>query len=119
MVKNVSREKISQKKMNRDLKDRSIVDSSEMTEKPEISIKKGDNEIIVSVSNYKAEAIRIFSKRSSEEKFSLLAQVSSPVYVDARPNLFGAPELREYMVQFVRNDKQIGIASDVVLIVKK
>lgn len=87
--------------------------------KPQVTVKKEDHGIVVKVGNFQADAIRIFSKRSTEDKFVLLAQVPSAQYTDTRPNLFGAPELREYIVQFIRNERQVGETSDIILIIKK
>lgn len=87
--------------------------------KPKMSIKKDDGCVIIKFDQKSDLPLRIFSKRGSEENFSLLAEISGNQYPDNRPNTFNAPELREYMACYVKNDVQIGPASDVVLIIKK
>jgi hypothetical protein len=87
--------------------------------KPSLIIKKEDYGVIIKLKASNADSVNIYSKRSSEDNFTLLAQVTSGYCIDSRPNLFGAPELREYMAYYVKNQKQVGQASDVVLIIKK
>ncbi|MBX9850240.1 MAG: hypothetical protein K2X86_00605 [Cytophagaceae bacterium] len=87
--------------------------------KPNLSIKKEGFGVVIKFEKGDAEAVRIYSKRSYEENFTLLANVSGNFFIDSRPNTFNAPELREYIAYFVADDKQIGQPSDVVLIIKK
>jgi DNA-binding transcriptional MocR family regulator len=93
---------------------------SEVSSKPKLNIKKSNNEVVISFDKNEADSIKIFSKRSYEDNFSLLAEIAPDSnYVDNRPNSFNAPELREYMAQYVKKDAQMGASSDVVLIIKK
>jgi hypothetical protein len=92
----------------------------DVSSKPKLNIKKNNNEVIISFEKNEADSIKIFSKRSYEDNFSLLAEIAPDAnYVDNRPNSFNAPELREYMAQYVKKNSQLGLSSDVVLIIKK
>jgi hypothetical protein len=87
--------------------------------KPKLSVKKEEIGVIVRLTSMEGELAQIYSKRSSEDNFTLLAEISNTEYVDKRPNLFGAPELREYKAVFLKQQKMHGVPSDVVLIIKK
>jgi hypothetical protein len=87
--------------------------------KPRIVIKKDDQGVIINFDKAQADCIRLYSKRSSEDNFSLLTESSGNYYIDTRPNSFNAPELREYMAHYVKNNVQVGQSSDIVLIIKK
>lgn len=61
-------------------------------------------------------AINIYCKRGDETTFTLLSTVTLTSFVDARPNLNGAPEKREYFGRLVYKDVEVGQQSDVASI---
>jgi len=96
-------------------------DSVEKTEesKPRLFIQKDDKGVIIKLEKNASSSVKLFSKRGSEDSFTLLAEVSDSQYLDTRENVFNAPELREYMAYHVKNNTQLGPTSDIVLIIKK
>lgn len=95
------------------------VEKTEEISKPRIFIKKDDLGVVIKLEKSANSAVKLFSKRGSEEHFTLLAEVSDSQYLDTRENTFNAPELREYMAYHVKNNMQLGPTSDIVLIIKK
>jgi len=87
--------------------------------KPKLSVKKEEIGVIIRLTSLEGEFAHIYSKRSSEDNFTLLAEITNTEYVDKRPNLYGAPELREYKAVFMKQQNIFGVPSDVVLIIKK
>jgi hypothetical protein len=104
---------------NQEVSDSRPTEKAEDLSKPELSIKKKDGSVIIEFKKNEADSIKLFGKRGSEESFTLLAEISGLTHTDTRPNIFNAPELREYKAHYVKDNKQTGLPSDVTLIIKK
>jgi len=78
--------------------------------------KNADGSIRITWKKGSVAAINIYSKRGDETTFTLLATVMLTSFKDARPNLNGAPEKREYFGRLVYKDVEVGQQSDVASI---
>lgn len=86
---------------------------------PELRLKKEKEKVIIEFEKTIYDGIMLYGRRNTEDNYSLLSVVSKSPYIDARPNQYQAPELREYRACFIKNKKTIGCASEFKIIVKK
>lgn len=85
--------------------------------KPNLTVNKEGNWIVVGFNKNKADGIHLYSRRSGEKEFSFLAADTVPPYHDKRPNLVpGQAETREYKAWYFSDEDIIGQESDVVSI---
>jgi hypothetical protein len=93
---------------------------SELVEtKPKFQIRRERNKVFLQFADTKSSLVKIYSKRGAEESFSLLAEISGAEYIDERPNLFEAPEIREYIACFAGKENNKDNFSDIALIINK
>jgi hypothetical protein len=59
-----------------------------------------------------ADTYNVYCRRGAETEFTFIGYSTAPKFIDARPNLNGAPEKREYKTVLVIKNAEVGTASD-------
>jgi len=102
-----------------------VIDETQM--KPKAKVKENaDNKIVISITKGHSEQIAVYGNRVSDgdpalapgqdEKFDFIQVVSHPPYNDFRLNKARKPETRKYKFYYMKNDKIVGQASDVITV---
>jgi hypothetical protein len=87
------------------------------TVKTSVKLSKKPNGVSVKFRLKNCEGGSIYCRRGSENDFTFLKYVLHPQFVDERPNLQDAiTEQRQYYVNLVLNDQEVGISSDIATI---